>query len=62
MTLSLLGLLTNGAAVVWLVQLAVIMLIFGKMSAPYYLHEPAGSSPRRECGRTNCWKRRWPHA
>jgi hypothetical protein len=46
-TLSLLGLLAEGAAVyapaqlittavVWLVQLTVIVLIFGKASAPYY--------------------------
>jgi hypothetical protein len=46
-TLSLLGLLAVGAAVyapaqliatavAWLVQLAVIVLIFGKTSAPYY--------------------------
>lgn len=52
MTLSLLGLLAEGAAVyapaeliatavVWLVQLAVIALIFGKTSARYYQHEPA---------------------
>jgi hypothetical protein len=51
-TLSLLGLLAGGAAVyapaeliatavVWLVQLAVIVLIFGKASAPYYQHKPA---------------------
>jgi hypothetical protein len=52
MTLSLLGLLAEGAAVyapaeliatavVWLVQLAVIVLIFGKTSAAYYGREPA---------------------
>ncbi len=29
-------------AMVWLVQLAAMVLIFGKTSAPYYQHESAG--------------------
>jgi hypothetical protein len=51
-TLSLLGWLAGGAAVyapadliacavLWLVQLAVMVLLFNKKSAPYYRHEPA---------------------
>jgi hypothetical protein len=55
-TLGILAALAEGAAVaapadfaggvlVWLLQLAAVVLIFTKQAAPYYRPEPAGRLP-----------------